>query len=113
LIDELDSDDFKIRQKALAELRDLGDGAEVALRKRLIGANVSAELRQRIASLIEESEKRHVREVRAIAILEHIGTEEACDLIGKLASGKPECFLTKEAKSASARVKDQAKCGQQ
>jgi hypothetical protein len=45
------------------------------------------------------------RAIRAIVLLEHIGTPEATKLIKQMATGHPDAAPTKEAKAALARMK--------
>lgn len=47
--------------------------------------------------------KEWLRAVRAIAILEHLGTPEAKNMLKQMASGEPDALPTKEAKAALAR----------
>jgi hypothetical protein len=46
-----------------------------------------------------------VRAVRAIALLEHIGTQEAKQLLESLASGEPDALPTEQARAAFDRLK--------
>jgi hypothetical protein len=45
-----------------------------------------------------------LRMLRAIEVLEHIGTAEARELLQKLVEGAPEARLTREAKAALQRL---------
>jgi hypothetical protein len=45
-----------------------------------------------------------VRLVRAVEVLEHIGTAEARELLELLARGTPEARITREAKAALTRL---------
>jgi hypothetical protein len=45
-----------------------------------------------------------VRAVRAIALLEHIGTSEARAILERLASGEAEALPTEQARAALARL---------
>jgi hypothetical protein len=46
-----------------------------------------------------------LRELRAVEVLERIGSKEACSLLENLAAGAPEATLTVEAKASLARMK--------
>jgi hypothetical protein len=45
-----------------------------------------------------------LRGLRAVAVLEHIGTPEAKQLLVNLSEGAPEARLTREAKAALGRL---------
>jgi hypothetical protein len=45
------------------------------------------------------------REVRAVEVLERIGTPEAIEVLRKLAGGVPDAVLTHESKAAIERLK--------
>jgi WD40 repeat protein len=108
LIAELDSNAFAVRSKASAELERLGDLAVPALNKKL-AENPSVEARQRIRILLNKAGPWHsptlLRQVRAVEVLEKIGTEPARKSLKKLAEGTPTARLTKEAAAAVARLK--------
>jgi hypothetical protein len=111
LIAELDNDDFATRESATKELGRLDSLAESALRAALEG-DVPQERRRRAEKLLEQlrgpittSEIRQA--VRAVAVLEHIATSEARQLLKNLGEGAPDAALTREAKAALERL---AKC---
>jgi hypothetical protein len=108
LLSELDSDDFATRERAAKELEGLGERAEPALRKALTG-EPSAELRQRAEGLLEKLDlarsPEQLRGVRAVEVLEQLGTEEARKLLQELANGEPAARLTREATAALGRLK--------
>jgi hypothetical protein len=66
--------------------------------------NPSAEVRRRIEALMERIGPERIRPLRAIEVLEHIGTSEAEDLLKKLATGAPEARLTQEAQASLNRL---------
>jgi RNA polymerase sigma factor (sigma-70 family) len=106
LIADLDSDDFKVRQKATEELTKLGDAIAPALQTALEG-KPSLEVRRRIQQLLDQTRDwtpEHLRDHRAIQALEHIGTSQARELLQKLAAGAPETLRTEEAKAALRRL---------
>jgi hypothetical protein len=105
LIDVLDSDQFARRQKGAAELEKLGDGILPQLRTALQG-QPELEVRQRLQRLIERLEAptgERLRQVRAVEVLERLGTAEARTWLEELAGGAPGARLTREAGAACAR----------
>ncbi|HYF00968.1 MAG TPA: WD40 repeat domain-containing protein [Planctomycetota bacterium] len=90
LVADLDQDDADRRERALLELEDLGAVAEEALRRRL-AEDPSAESRLRIQALLDGLKvsyplpRRLLRRLRALRVLERIGTEGARKLIAQLA----------------------------
>jgi RNA polymerase sigma factor (sigma-70 family) len=108
LIKDLDADDFETREKATAELEQIGAAAEAPLRKAL-EQHPSAELKQRAESLLAKqraasASPEQVREARALELLEHLGTPEATALLKELAKGADGAWLTEEAKAALKRT---------
>lgn len=108
LVADLDSEQFEAREKAFTELDRLGATAVAGLRKRE-AKTTSLEVRQRIARLLEKYDpltlkSERVRELRALEILEHIGSPEARRILERLANGTPEAQLTQEAKASLARL---------
>jgi hypothetical protein len=108
LIAALDDNDFAAREKATAELGELGDLAEGALR-RLVEGGPSAEARQRAEGLLETLSKsapsgEWLRALRALEVLEGVGTPQARQVLQTLAGGLPEARLTREAKASLERL---------
>ncbi len=107
LIRDLDSEDFQTRTKATEELEKIVDGAEPALRKKL-AEKPSLERRQRIQQVLSRLEPsasgERLRALRAIQVLEYMGTPEAREHLRVLANGLPEARLTREAKAALLRL---------
>jgi WD40 repeat protein len=99
LIEDLDSDEFVVREKASNELAKLGELAVPALRKRLEG-KLSEDMRRRVETLLGEA----LRCPRALEVLEGIGTPEAQRFLAELAEGAPETPLTQEAKASLRRL---------
>ncbi|HVS36081.1 MAG TPA: hypothetical protein VMS17_10915 [Gemmataceae bacterium] len=105
LIADLGADDFDRREAASKELAELGDQAEAALRKALEN-NPSAEAHSRIDKLLKPlgqwvvTDPDTLRSLRAIWVLERIGTPEARAVLEDLAKGAPEVRQTQEAKAA-------------
>jgi RNA polymerase sigma factor (sigma-70 family) len=106
LIDALDSDDFKVREKASADLGDLGARAP-ALRKALAG-QPSLEVRLRVERLLQRlkgpASAEGLRAVRAVRALEYGGSPEARRLLATLAEGAADAPLTREAKASLGRL---------
>jgi WD40 repeat protein len=104
---ELDSDKYQVRNQAMLALEQWGDVAEVPLRKAL-GRKPSLEARQRIEKLLAAIDALAVdsetlRLLRAIAILQAIGTEPARQVLQDLAQGAPGARVTEAARTALAR----------
>jgi WD40 repeat protein len=108
LIADLDSKQFAVRQKATAELIGLGEQAEPALRKAMTGKS-SEELRRRVEGLLSRlrqpvASPPILRALRAIEVLEKIGTRDAEQALRELAEGVPEARVTQQAKMALERI---------
>jgi len=118
LIAELDSDDFKTREHASAELEKLESGAVSALEKALAG-KPSLEVRRRIESLLAQRPGQGCRRLRAVEVLERIAAQSAdttrlaaIGLLKKFAGGPPETQLTGEAKVSLDRLAERASPGE-
>jgi RNA polymerase sigma factor (sigma-70 family) len=103
LIADLDSNRFKVREKAGAELEQLGAPAEPALR-RALEARPSAEVRRRLEDLLLRHHVTQVRGARSVELLEHLGSPDARDLLDTLARGAEDAALTREARAALLRL---------
>ncbi|HTU89709.1 MAG TPA: WD40 repeat domain-containing protein, partial [Gemmataceae bacterium] len=107
LLIDLDSDDFAKREAAATRLRELGDRA-IGFLKEALKARPSLEMRRRVEELLKTLEKppfgETLRTLRAMAVLEHIGTAEARQVLKTLAQGMPEARITHEAKTALQRL---------
>jgi WD40 repeat protein len=109
LIDDLNSQTFAVREKAQQELVKLGGLAGSALKKRL-KADPSLETRQRVEKLVHRllgplTLPEHLRAVRAVETLEHIGSDAAKTLLSKYAAGAAGARLTQDATDAVARLR--------
>src|SRR5262249_34211965 len=105
LIADLDSDLYAARRRASEELAKLGPTAKPALRKALTHGATTLELRRRLQYLIDRPEELPVRLLRAVEVLEQIGSAPARGLIDAVAKGVPDCRLTQEALSAGKRTR--------
>jgi hypothetical protein len=108
LIADLDSDQFDARKKASTELENIGEAAAPFLRKALDGEQ-SLETRKHIEDLLKKTDSatprgEALRTIRAIEVLELVGTPEAKAVLQTLANGMPEARLTREAKAALERL---------
>jgi RNA polymerase sigma factor (sigma-70 family) len=102
LLRDLESEQFAVREKATRELQQLGESAELALR-RAIADKPTAELRKRVELLLETLDAGRLRPLRCVEMLEHLDTPEARELLRHLADGMPEAWLTRQAKASLAR----------
>jgi RNA polymerase sigma factor (sigma-70 family) len=107
LVKDLDGDRFEVREQAARDLLKLGDVSEPALRAALAG-RPSPELRRRAESLLEQCDPAHsperLRVLRAVEVLEHVGTPAARQVLEVLCQGAPEARLTREARAALYRL---------
>ncbi len=115
LLADLDNDSFALREAASAELRKMGEATRSALRQTL-QSKPSLEVRRRVEGLLHAIDGAPlsgdaVRELRAVAVLEHIGNDEAQRLLGTLAAGVADTLLTREAEEARARLLERARRG--
>jgi RNA polymerase sigma factor (sigma-70 family) len=109
LIAALDEPQFAARAAATQELQNLGELAAPALRQVLAG-QPTLESRRRVQHLLQGCEGpvregEPLRSVRALAVLEHIGTAAAGEVLAKLAAGAPEARLTREAQDSLERLR--------
>jgi WD40 repeat protein len=108
LIADLGADKFAVRQKATTELAALGKAAEGALRQALAN-RPPLETRRRVQQLLDKLEPgqtspEYLLALRAVEVLEMIGSAEARQILGRLAQGAPGADLTREAQAALQRL---------
>ncbi len=109
LIAALNADGFEERERAGKELAALGRAAEAPLRKALAG-NPPAEVKRRIEELLDRLRDNGapppelLRPLRAVELLEHLGTPQARKLLEALAKGAADSPLTEAAQGALARL---------
>ncbi len=105
---QLGDDQYKVREQALAELRQAGDQVLPLLEKSLT-ANPPLEVRQRLEGLrvhftaLPISGDR-LRLLRAVEVLERIGNAEARQVLQSLADGPTDALETVQAQAALKRI---------
>ncbi len=107
-IQALDADIFEARERAMVELEKLGELAEPALR-RVLENKPTLEQRRRIEPILAKLEAASpsgetLRSLRAVRVLEHVGTSEAQRLLRELANGAEGASLTRAAQAALTRL---------
>jgi WD40 repeat protein len=105
---DLDSADYATREAASRILEEVVEAAEGPLRQAL-GQTRSAEVRARLGRLLASRQPavpppETVRRLRALAVLERIGSEKARAVLRRLAGGAAGARLTREAKAALERL---------
>jgi WD40 repeat protein len=107
LIADLDADDRAVRDRASKELADLGQLAEGALRQALT-RSPSVELKLRAMSLLDKMQRKDCPErsrlLRAIEVLERLGTPNARRLLGRLEKEATVADVAREATASLARL---------
>lgn len=114
LLADLDSDNFKVRTTAHEELQKLGEAAAVPLRA-TAEKPPSPEVGRRVKELLDKlkTEQRtpspeRIRILRAVEVLEHIGTSESRQILKVLADGAAGAQLTQQAKASLDRLTKRA-----
>jgi WD40 repeat protein len=106
---QLDSQRFGERETATVRLKDAGKAAVPALLE-VLKQSPSTELRHRAEKLIDEITAPalpgggDIRSTRALEVLEKVNTPEARDLLKTLAEGRPDAWLTLDAKAVLKRL---------
>jgi WD40 repeat protein len=105
---DLDARKFALRDRATRELEKLGELAVPALQKVLTG-KPPLETRQRVERLLEKLtgtalSVEQLRVVRALEVLEQVGTPEARKVLENLARGAPGALPTREAQTVLRRL---------
>jgi RNA polymerase sigma factor (sigma-70 family) len=108
LVGQLASDEFDVRNRAEHELEELGEGVLPELRMALAGA-MDLEAQARLRRLIERLDpsvpfSRVLQALRAIEVLEWVGTPEARQLLQRLAEGAEEAQVTRAARASCQRL---------
>jgi WD40 repeat protein len=109
LIRQLDDEEFAVRRQAFDTLASEGKLVEDYLRKALLG-KPSAELKRRVHELIARMGRPGVsgdqlRGVRALEVLEWIGTAQARRMVQELSRGRSDSPLTRDAVATLERMK--------
>lgn len=110
LVKALEDDDALLRQAAQDELERLGKAVEQPVRDALAAA-ASPESRRRLEAIIAswDSPERTTpavhRWLRALAVLEKAGGDEAREVVGRLAGGAPAALERAAARRAQKRMK--------
>jgi WD40 repeat protein len=113
LIADLDADSFEAREKAAQQLAALGKSVQPALKKAL-AEKPSAEAQRHIVGLLERMTDPGpapdlLRPLRAVELLERIGTPDAKNLLGTLAKGQADAPLTVAAAESLRRLEHTGK----
>ncbi len=109
LIDDLDDNKYAVRKRASEELTVLGRVIESDIREALKDPT-SLEAKVRLKAVLDVvssplfNTPESLRNCRSVQVLELIGTAKARRVLKKLAAGDAEAPLTKDAKSALARL---------
>jgi hypothetical protein len=111
LIADLENEQFDVRQKASIELEKFGDRAESTLREKLT-TKPALEVRRRIEQVLSKIEQQPLRPeslqaVRAVEVLEHIGSPKARAVLEMLARGAKVSHLATEAQASLDRLSAQ------
>ena len=109
LMAKLDDANVDVRSSATAELEELGVCA-VPFLERALEDSPSPEVAQRLRDILAKEDAgppaSWVRCRRAIALLEHIGSDDARGLLAKLAQGRGSAMPTEDAQAALSRLAD-------
>ena len=105
---DLDSEKFAVRNRAMEELTKLGEPAVPALNQ-LLGGQPTLEVRRRAEEVLDRLTGRtltgeQLRTVRAVEVLEQLGTPEAKRVLETLARGAAGALPTREAQAALGRL---------
>lgn len=109
LIADLDSDQFAVRMKATEELERLGELADDVIQKALAG-QPSLETRKRLEQLRDRLvtntplPAETLRALRALEVLEEVGSPEARQVVEALTRGAPSARLTRAAQATLTRL---------
>jgi WD40 repeat protein len=109
LVVELDDDSFKVREQATRELAEAGLDAAGVLRTALANSS-SAEMKRRVEGLLDRLSKggdpERLRCLRALEVLERIGTSTAKDLLRELSRKGLSADLAEEVRASLERLGD-------
>jgi WD40 repeat protein len=112
LLQDLDTDEFDLRQKAEEQLQKLGDRATAGL-QRFLDSKPPLEAAHRAERLLAAAESANtperLRMLRSVTVLEKIGTPEARKVLQAWSRGAEGALLTREARAALHRLQRQAR----
>jgi RNA polymerase sigma factor (sigma-70 family) len=108
LLANLDSDQFTVREQATQELESMGSYAAPYLHG-VLDKKPALEVRQRVEQILERIKSSMpsagvIRSLRAIAVLEYIGSNDARQLLEALSRGRTKALTTQEAEAALDRL---------
>jgi WD40 repeat protein len=110
LLTRLGDSRYRTRQKATQELEKIGELTQPAL-VRLLLNKPGPEVANRVRRLLQKIERQRrypspeqLRQIRAVAVLEQIGTADARRLLRRLANGAPGARLSREAQASWQRL---------
>jgi hypothetical protein len=110
-IADLDHKEFRKREAAARSLAELGERAREAMTQAL-NSGPSPETRDRLERLLAADEKPtsdQLRCLRAIEIVEMVGTPDASELLAAWAGGAPGSQFTTEASSVASRMRERSR----
>jgi WD40 repeat protein len=106
-IQDLEDDQFAVRENAMRKLETMGKDAQSALQTALKN-KPPLELRRRVEALLKKLDGPEpaldLPSERAVEVLEHIGNDEARQLLKVLAAGDPNAPLTREVNATLQRL---------
>jgi HEAT repeat protein len=103
LVAKLDAKEFQDRGKARLELQSVVEQAEEELRQ-VAATSSSPEVRRHAEALLDLLDRQKSRSLRAVAVLEQIGSANAKAGLRDLANGTPGDTVTREARAALMRL---------
>jgi hypothetical protein len=105
LVDDLDADSFRTRERANKALAALGGSALPILRQKLTEP-LSLEAKRRLKQVVHDLDNpfERWRTVRALEVLEGADSPETRKVLLELSRGQPEDFTTQQAKAALDRL---------
>jgi WD40 repeat protein len=108
LVADLDSANFGKRQKAEQALEEIAESAKVTLREIAKQSEV-LEVRRRLESIVSKVDESIpspmvLQTIRAIEVLERVGSPEARQILRRLAAGAPHASVTLEAAQSLQRL---------
>src|SRR5207253_360083 len=107
LIADLESEQFAVRQSASKELESFGEKITDELRQAL-GDRPTLEQKRRVESLLAAARfvrnPETLRRLRAIHVLEHVGSQAARQILANLVSGLPAARETQDAAASLQRL---------